>query len=199
MPRLRKDRPEARRVSASGNSNACRGPVLERRAHGFTHGALHGIFTLRLQLSSVWVSICIGILNHLFFWPEPYRRTGGMSIVFLVDENPNVASAGLGGAALGGGIGRIITRLRTSGFWELGSLPKSSSAKLTRKRFSCVNSSASFYAAPREWFRWSPRPEGADRGWEVSQSRALVGYVLIRRLGYKLKDVAKCLGRALQR
>jgi hypothetical protein len=25
-----------------------------------------------------------------------------MSIVFLVDENPNVASAGLGGAALGG-------------------------------------------------------------------------------------------------
>ena len=37
--------------------------------------------------------------------------------------------------------------------------------------------------------------EGADRGWEVSQSRALVGYVLIRRLGYRLKDVAKCLGR----
>jgi len=37
--------------------------------------------------------------------------------------------------------------------------------------------------------------EGADRGWEVSQSRALVGYVLIRRLGNKLKDVAKCLGR----
>ena len=30
---------------------------------------------------------------------------------------------------------------------------------------------------------------------QVSQSRALVGYVLIRRLGYKLKDVAKCLGR----
>jgi putative transposase len=37
--------------------------------------------------------------------------------------------------------------------------------------------------------------EGADRGWEVSQSRALIGYVLIRRLGYQLKDVAKCLGR----
>lgn len=37
--------------------------------------------------------------------------------------------------------------------------------------------------------------EGADRSWEVSQLRALVGYVLIRRLGYKLKDVAKCLGR----
>ena len=37
--------------------------------------------------------------------------------------------------------------------------------------------------------------EGSDRGWEVSQSRALIGYVLIRRLGYKLKDVAKCLGR----
>jgi putative transposase len=37
--------------------------------------------------------------------------------------------------------------------------------------------------------------EGADRGWEVSRSRAMVGYVLIRRLGCKLKDVAKCLGR----
>ena len=36
---------------------------------------------------------------------------------------------------------------------------------------------------------------GADRGWEISQTRALVGYILIRRLGYKLKDVAKCLGR----
>ena len=36
---------------------------------------------------------------------------------------------------------------------------------------------------------------GADRSWEVSRYRALVGYVLIRRLGYKLKDVAKCLGR----
>jgi REP element-mobilizing transposase RayT len=37
--------------------------------------------------------------------------------------------------------------------------------------------------------------EGADRGWDVSQSRALVGYLLIRRLGYKVKDVAQCLGR----
>jgi chromosomal replication initiation ATPase DnaA len=37
--------------------------------------------------------------------------------------------------------------------------------------------------------------EGADRGWDISQTRALVGYVLIRRLGYKLKDVAKLLGR----
>jgi len=36
---------------------------------------------------------------------------------------------------------------------------------------------------------------GADRGWEVSRARALVGYVLIRRLGYKVKDVARCLGR----
>lgn len=36
---------------------------------------------------------------------------------------------------------------------------------------------------------------GADRGWKVSHSRALVGYVLIRRLGYKLKEVARCLGR----
>jgi hypothetical protein len=46
-------------------------------------------------------TICIGILNHLFFWPEQYRRTGGMSIVFLFDENPDIASAGLGGAAVG--------------------------------------------------------------------------------------------------
>ena len=45
---------------------------------------------------------CIGILNHLFFWPEQYRRTGRMSIVFLFDENPDVASAGSGGAAVGG-------------------------------------------------------------------------------------------------
>ncbi len=36
---------------------------------------------------------------------------------------------------------------------------------------------------------------GADRGWKISQLRALVGYVLIRRLGYKLKEVARCLGR----
>jgi hypothetical protein len=36
---------------------------------------------------------------------------------------------------------------------------------------------------------------GVDRSWEVSRHRALVGYVLIRRLGYKLKDVARCLGR----
>ena len=36
---------------------------------------------------------------------------------------------------------------------------------------------------------------GADRGWGISRYRALIGYVLIRRLGYKLKDVAKCLGR----
>lgn len=36
---------------------------------------------------------------------------------------------------------------------------------------------------------------GVDRSWKVSRYRALVGYVLIRRLGYKLKDVAKCLGR----
>ena len=30
---------------------------------------------------------------------------GELSIVFLFDENPNVASAGLGGAALGGAVG----------------------------------------------------------------------------------------------
>ena len=37
--------------------------------------------------------------------------------------------------------------------------------------------------------------EGADRGREVSQSRALLGFIFVRRLGYKLKDVAKRLGR----
>ena len=37
---------------------------------------------------------CIVILTHLFFWSEQYRRTGRMSIVFLFDENPDVASAG---------------------------------------------------------------------------------------------------------
>ena len=36
---------------------------------------------------------------------------------------------------------------------------------------------------------------GADRGWKVSRARALVGYVLIRRLGCRLKDVAKSMGR----
>jgi len=36
---------------------------------------------------------------------------------------------------------------------------------------------------------------GADRGWEVSKARAMVGYVLMRRLGYPLAEVAKSLGR----
>ena len=36
---------------------------------------------------------------------------------------------------------------------------------------------------------------GADRGWEVSKARAMVGYVLMRRLGYPLTEVAKSLGR----
>ena len=48
-------------------------------------------------MASAALIVCIGILNHLFFWPEQYRRTGGMSIVFLFDENPDVASAGSGG------------------------------------------------------------------------------------------------------
>jgi hypothetical protein len=49
---------------------------------------------------------------------------------------------------------------------------------------------------PRERLEVEPQVlEGADRGWEVSQSRAPVEYVLIRRLGYQLKDVAKYLGR----
>jgi hypothetical protein len=37
-----------------------------------------------------------------FFWSELYRQPGELSIVFLVDENPNVASAGLGGVVVGG-------------------------------------------------------------------------------------------------
>ncbi len=36
---------------------------------------------------------------------------------------------------------------------------------------------------------------GVDRSWEISRHRALVGYVLIRRLGYRRNDIAKCLGR----
>jgi hypothetical protein len=31
-----------------------------------------------------------------FFWPEPYRRTGELSISFLSDENPNVCFGWLG-------------------------------------------------------------------------------------------------------
>jgi REP element-mobilizing transposase RayT len=38
---------------------------------------------------------------------------------------------------------------------------------------------------------------GADRSWQTSRRRALVAYVLLRRCGYKLKEVAKCLGRDL--
>lgn len=36
---------------------------------------------------------------------------------------------------------------------------------------------------------------GADRSWVVSKARKEVGYVLIRRVGYRLKDVASYLGR----
>jgi hypothetical protein len=54
--------------------------------------------------------------------------------------------------------------------------------------------SAAFRSAARG-VELEPRVlSGADRGWETSRCRALVGYVLIRRLGYKVKDVAKCLG-----
>jgi hypothetical protein len=41
--------------------------------------------------------------------------------------------------------------------------------------------------------------EGADRGWEVSQWRALVGFIFIRRLGYKLKDREGVWVETLQR
>jgi len=36
---------------------------------------------------------------------------------------------------------------------------------------------------------------GADRSWRTSRARAVVGYVLVRRLGYRLMEVATCLGR----
>jgi putative transposase len=36
---------------------------------------------------------------------------------------------------------------------------------------------------------------GADRSWTVSRARTIVGYVLVRRLGYRLTEVAKSLGR----
>jgi putative transposase len=35
----------------------------------------------------------------------------------------------------------------------------------------------------------------ADRSWRISKARAVVGYVLVRRLGYRLTEVAKSLGR----
>src|SRR5262245_30835484 len=58
-----------------------------------------------------WSQDCVGILNHLVFWSEQYRRTGRMSIVFLFDENPDVASAGSGGTAVGGARSVPITPL----------------------------------------------------------------------------------------
>src|SRR5262249_2865801 len=75
-------------------------PAANNPAARKYHG-IRAIVVLLVKHRTIW-KICIGILNHLFFWPEQYRRTGGMSIVFLFDENPDVASAGLGGAAVGG-------------------------------------------------------------------------------------------------
>jgi chromosomal replication initiation ATPase DnaA len=34
-----------------------------------------------------------------------------------------------------------------------------------------------------------------DRGWAVSKARTLAAYVLVRRLGYRLSDVAGYFGR----
>jgi len=89
--------------------------------------------------------------------------------------------------------------LRTSGFWEpkgfgeaLKRKAKEEEIRRTKKQLTVVFGSAACGVGVE--------PEvlgGADRGWEVSRARALVGYVLIRRLGYRLKDVAKCLGRDL--
>lgn len=37
--------------------------------------------------------------------------------------------------------------------------------------------------------------KGPDRGWQISKMRAMVGYVLVRKLGYRLKEVADYLRR----
>lgn len=37
--------------------------------------------------------------------------------------------------------------------------------------------------------------QGTDRSWRISKARAMVGYVLVRRFGYGLVEVASCLGR----
>jgi chromosomal replication initiation ATPase DnaA len=34
-----------------------------------------------------------------------------------------------------------------------------------------------------------------DRGWPISKARTITAYVLVRRLGYRLSDVATYLGR----
>jgi ubiquinone/menaquinone biosynthesis C-methylase UbiE len=53
----------------------------------------------KLEPAAIVLRCCIGILNHLFFWPEQYRRTGGMSNylnqcwgvpVFGVDRSPEM-------------------------------------------------------------------------------------------------------------
>jgi REP element-mobilizing transposase RayT len=38
---------------------------------------------------------------------------------------------------------------------------------------------------------------GADRGWEASKKRAMVAYIVVRHLGYRLTDVVPYLGRDL--
>src|SRR5262249_15694849 len=88
-------------------------PAANNPAARKYHG-IRAIVVLLVKHRTIW-KVCMGILNHLFFWPEQYRRTGGMSIVFLFDENPDVASAGSG-----------------SGRWD----PKCSSSPSVGKRIS---------------------------------------------------------------
>src|SRR5712692_4515069 len=38
---------------------------------------------------------------------------------------------------------------------------------------------------------------GADRSWKISRARTTVGYILVRRRGYRLTEVASSLGRDL--
>ena len=44
----------------------------------------------------------IGFLNHLFLWPESYRRTGRAVNFFLLDKKTAVVPGGLAGEQSGG-------------------------------------------------------------------------------------------------
>jgi REP element-mobilizing transposase RayT len=47
----------------------------------------------------------------------------------------------------------------------------------------------------REFGVESRELRGPDRGWQISRIRAMVGYVLVRRLGYQLREVASYFSR----
>jgi hypothetical protein len=58
------------------------------------------------------------IYKRPFLWPEPYRRTGRVSIAFPLDEKRDVVPGGSGGERLGGALkdslGRRSLELRAS-------------------------------------------------------------------------------------